>query len=492
MGKSLGIVWNTGDWCLGAVAFTLMMTACGGGGGGGSSPAPPPPTTYTVTYSGNTNTGGSAPVDSSTYQQGATVTVLGNTGSLVKTGNTFTNWNTVAGGTGTAYTPGQTFTMGTANVTLYARWTANATLGYAYVANSNSGGLGTISQYWIASNGALVPMSTPSVATGGNNSQYLSVDPAGKYLYVSNVSSNNIGMLTIDQTSGGIAPMSPATVPSSSGGTLFYPFGSAVHPSGQWFYVTNDQQGTVSQFTIGATGGLGSMVSTVLPSPEGSQAVAPYAMAIVPSGKYAFVVSQIGNSTAHGMISQFVINDTTGALSSNGSVRTVDPNFGFTTPATIKIASIGSTDYVYVANYQKGTVWAYRVQSDGTLAALGSVNSGALNTMGLAAHPSGKYLYATIFTNSQSSIIAQFSVNQTDGTLSAMTPATVPGAGQGSARIAVESSGKYAYVTSGDTGWGSTYVTQYTIDQTTGALTLMSNPSVQAGFGPSEIITVGK
>ena len=490
MGNSPDRSLFSGARCLGAATFTLLMMACGGGGGG--STTPPPPATYTVTYNGNTNTGGSAPIDAKTYSQGATVTVLGNTGNLVKTGDSFTGWKTVASGTGTLYTADETFTMGTANVTLYAQWTANATLGNAYVANSNGGGQGTISQYWIASNGALVPMSTPNVATGGNNSQYLSADSAGKYLYVSNVSSNNIGMLTIDQTSGGIAPMSPATVPSSSGGTLFYPFGSAVHPSGQWFYVTNDQQGTVSQFTIGATGGLGSRVSTVLPSPEGSQAVAPYALAIVPSGKYAFVVCQIGNSTAHGTIYQFAINGTTGALSSNGYVRTVDPYFAYTTPATIKIASIGSTDYVYVANYQKGTVWAYKVQSDGTLAELGSVNSGASNTLGLAAHPSGKYLYAAVYTGSQNSIIAQFSINQTDGTLSAMTPATVPGAGYGSARIAVESSGKYAYVTSGDTGWGSTYVTQYTIDQTTGALTLMSNPTVQAGFGPSEIITVGK
>ena len=97
MGNSPGSHWHSGTWCLGATAFTLLMMACGGGGGGSSPATPPPPTTYTVTYSGNANTGGSAPVDSNTYQQGQTVTVLGNTGSLVKIGNTFTNWNTVAG-----------------------------------------------------------------------------------------------------------------------------------------------------------------------------------------------------------------------------------------------------------------------------------------------------------------------------------------------------------------------------------------------------------
>jgi hypothetical protein len=43
-------------------------------------------TTFSVTYSGNGNTGGNVPSDANTYAQGATVTILGNTGSLVKTG----------------------------------------------------------------------------------------------------------------------------------------------------------------------------------------------------------------------------------------------------------------------------------------------------------------------------------------------------------------------------------------------------------------------
>jgi hypothetical protein len=80
--------------------------------------------TYTVTYNGNGNTGGSVPADSNTYEEGDTVTVLGNTGSLTlgENENTFSGWNTAAGGSGTEYTAGATFLMGTANVTLYAQW----------------------------------------------------------------------------------------------------------------------------------------------------------------------------------------------------------------------------------------------------------------------------------------------------------------------------------------------------------------------------------
>src|SRR5262249_50821003 len=52
-------------------------------------------TTYTITYNGNGNTGGSAPTDGTVYTSGATVTVLG-AGNLTKNGNSFIGWNTAA------------------------------------------------------------------------------------------------------------------------------------------------------------------------------------------------------------------------------------------------------------------------------------------------------------------------------------------------------------------------------------------------------------
>ena len=74
--------------------------------------------TYTVTYNGNGSTSGSAPTDPNAYLQGATVTVIGNTGNLAKIGFTFTGWNTAADGSGTTYAAAATFTIYTANVTV--------------------------------------------------------------------------------------------------------------------------------------------------------------------------------------------------------------------------------------------------------------------------------------------------------------------------------------------------------------------------------------
>ena len=80
-----------------------------------------PISTYNVTYNGNGNTGGTAPVDSSSsYESGEDVTVLG-LGDLVKKHYTFTGWNTATDGSGIAYSPLDTFTINS-DMILYARW----------------------------------------------------------------------------------------------------------------------------------------------------------------------------------------------------------------------------------------------------------------------------------------------------------------------------------------------------------------------------------
>ena len=119
--------------------------------------------TYTVSYDGNGNTGGSAPVDaSSPYTVNTSVTVLDNTGGLVKTSYTFDGWNTLANGNGTAYAPAATFNI-VANVTLYAQWAPQRT----YSAPSATGS-GTIT--------ASFTTSDPSCTFGPPPPQFIPVE----------------------------------------------------------------------------------------------------------------------------------------------------------------------------------------------------------------------------------------------------------------------------------------------------------------------------
>ena len=94
-------------------------------------------TSFTVTYNGNGATGGSVPVDSSVYGQGALVTVVGNLGGLVRPGYVFMGWSTSL----SPYSPFKfsdetglvvpsVFPMSISNVTLYAIWVILRTVTY--------------------------------------------------------------------------------------------------------------------------------------------------------------------------------------------------------------------------------------------------------------------------------------------------------------------------------------------------------------------------
>ena len=97
-------------------------------------------TTFTVIYNGNGNTAGRVPADTTNYIAGQTVTVIGNTGTLTKTGSTFVGWNTISDGSGTTYSQGQTFAMGSANVVLFAEWTTLPTYTVTYDGNTKDAG----------------------------------------------------------------------------------------------------------------------------------------------------------------------------------------------------------------------------------------------------------------------------------------------------------------------------------------------------------------
>jgi uncharacterized repeat protein (TIGR02543 family) len=76
-----------------------------------------------VTYDGNGNTSGTVPA-SQLETIGFSVTLATNSGTLVKTGNTFAGWNTLANGTGTSYAEGAVITFD-GSLPLYAQWTEN-------------------------------------------------------------------------------------------------------------------------------------------------------------------------------------------------------------------------------------------------------------------------------------------------------------------------------------------------------------------------------
>lgn len=97
------------------------------------------PDTYTVQYDANGATAGTSPSDQIKTHD-VNITVQGNSGNLLRTGYTFTGWNTRAEGDGTNYNIGASFSSD-ADTTLFARWTPDT---YIVKYNANGATAGTI------------------------------------------------------------------------------------------------------------------------------------------------------------------------------------------------------------------------------------------------------------------------------------------------------------------------------------------------------------
>jgi uncharacterized repeat protein (TIGR02543 family) len=98
------------------------------------------PVNYRAIYNPGTALSGSVPVDSRNYNIGQSISLLGNSGVLVRPGYTFVGWVTSSSGTGTALNSGDTVEVQAADVNFYPKWTAN-TYTISYNLNGGSGSL---------------------------------------------------------------------------------------------------------------------------------------------------------------------------------------------------------------------------------------------------------------------------------------------------------------------------------------------------------------
>ena len=98
------------------IAVAISLSAC-------LDDIPTAEGTYNVVYSGNGNTAGETVSDTTDYNSGDTVSVLGNENNLEKDGFVFDGWNSQSDGQGTDFGVGSTFTIN-GNKILYAKWIA--------------------------------------------------------------------------------------------------------------------------------------------------------------------------------------------------------------------------------------------------------------------------------------------------------------------------------------------------------------------------------
>jgi 6-phosphogluconolactonase (cycloisomerase 2 family) len=320
---------------------------------------------------------------------------------------------------------------------------------------------------------------TPATATAGmSGPASVTVDPTGKYAYVSSVGDQtNPG--AISQFGIGLdGALVAMTTPTVSTG--INPYSVTVDPAGRFVYVANNADGinpgSVSQYTIGADGSL--TAGTTSAADVGAASVT-----IDPSGKYAYVANR-GDGTNPGSVSQYSIDNSV-SMTIVGGVPIVVPAGALkpmTTPSVAagvyanSVTVVPSGRYAYVVN--SDSVSQYSVGTDGALTPLGTPVAAGTSPFSIVVDPSGTHAYVL---NMKANTILQYSIGA-DGTLTAMGTVTA----NGGYAITIDASGKYAYTTS---ALGGT-ISQYNIGAS-GVLTPMSPATVNAGTNPASITTTG-
>jgi 6-phosphogluconolactonase (cycloisomerase 2 family) len=78
------------------------------------------------------------------------------------------------------------------------------------VANYTGGGLGTLSQFSIGSDGSLTPLAVPTV-NAGNGPVWIAIDSAGQFAYAVNLKANTVSQFAVG-ADGSLTPLSTPTV----------------------------------------------------------------------------------------------------------------------------------------------------------------------------------------------------------------------------------------------------------------------------------------
>jgi len=266
--------------------------------------------------------------------------------------------------------------------------------------------------------------------------------------------------------------------------------------------------GLTAQISASDIAAAGTAAVTVFnPAPDGGSsnastftittgAVDPQSIAVDPAGKFAYVASLGCNGGVGGYVSMYTINPATGVLASLGPPA--PSNDEFTDSVTVdpfgKFAYVASSGDVWDIDF--GSVLTYTINpTTGALTSTtGGINGTGINGTpeffnSVAVGPSGKFAYAAdggafpAGSFGGSSSVSMYTINHATG---ALTSIGTISAGTAPVSVAVDPSGKFAYVANeNDTPGSAGNVSMYTINATTGALASIG--TISAGTAPVSV-----
>jgi 6-phosphogluconolactonase (cycloisomerase 2 family) len=200
--------------------------------------------------------------------------------------------------------------------------------------------------------------------------------------------------------------------------------------------------------------------------------------------QFAYVANSGDNS-----VSEYTID-------SNGALTPIPGSpfqLGVSELTPFSVAVDPSVKFVYVANLSSGNVSGFKIESTGALTEITgppaspfSVSPLGSGPISVAVDPSGKFAYVA---NNFSNNVSGFTIDSTTGALTAIigppaSPFTVPGRGGPQPRsMAVDPSGKFVYVAIQN----KNNVSGFTIAPGTGALTAFTGSPPTTGLFPHSV-----
>jgi 6-phosphogluconolactonase len=316
---------------------------------------------------------------------------------------------------------------------------------FAYVAGNIVGpSPGNVSAFTINSSTGTLTAVAGSPFPAGAGPTSMAVDPIvspadldSTFIYVVNNQDNTISGYVIDPTNGALITVggSPFLV-----GFLNFPLFMAIHPSGKFAYVTVStpgfpSNGNISVYTIGDGGNLQPIPGSPFPAVPGP-------IAVDPSGKFAYVPTGVGLLAVPGSIQGFTIDSTSGEPTPfPGSPVPTGPN-----PTAIAIDPSGKFVYVVSDNYPlPSNVQGYTINSStGALTPVpGSPFPAGLEPVFVAVDPSGKFVYVA---NVGSNNVSGYMIDPTNGVLTPISGSPFP-AGIGPNSVAITGCAKPPNIT---------------------------------------------
>jgi 6-phosphogluconolactonase (cycloisomerase 2 family) len=285
---------------------------------------------------------------------------------------------------------------------------------FAYVANGAGTGAGTsgsISGYTVN-----VTAATLTPLTGFPFPAFLPqqviLHPSGDFMYYLDVN-GSLNVLDISSVDGSLSDPKQAAVAAS-------PTASAnigvIDPTGRFIYVISDLGNSIYCFSIAqttnkATNGVPTLVQ-IVSAPTDPTLNAPTWIMTDRTGQYVYVVNNVGNSVSEYAITQTGAN--AGALTPLGTASIPTGNG----------PTFGTTDvngHLFVANNGTTTqsVSGYSIGSNGQLTSVGAdfIVTGAVATINVLTDPTGNYLYVLDADAGGNGQIFAYGLNKSTGVI---------------------------------------------------------------------------